>query len=180
MMMNLSLLKSIPRRTIIIHLSWLGALLLFAAAVLWPLGRTAISRDREIRNLQYQVDEQKNLQPLYQALRTRSQAKSATVLPSPTRDKLSRDLVSIAPSTLRRIADSASLKTQSVAPDVSSLTHQSKSLIMNMVVRGDFINFRKFLIGIGELPYLERYEEIEIRKDPSFMEYRIKIRLALA
>ena len=86
----------------------------------------------------------------------------------------------VTPSTLRRIADSASLKTQSVAPDVSSLTNQSKSLIMNMVVRGDFMNFRKFLIGIGELPYLERYEEIEIRKDPAFMEYRIKIRLALA
>ena len=51
---------------------------------------------------------------------------------------------------------------------------------MNMVVRGDFMNFRRFLIGIGELPYLERYEEIEIRKDPAFMEYRIKIRLALA
>jgi len=179
-MMNLPLLKSIPRRTLIIHLTWLGALLLFAAAVLWPLGRTVISRDREIRNIQYQVDEQKNLQPLYQALRTRSQAKPASVLPSPPRDKLSRDLVGIAPSTLRRIADNASLKTQSVAPDVASLTHLSKSMVMNMVVRGDFMNFRRFLIGIGELPYLERCEEIEIRKDPAFMEYRIKIRLALA
>ena len=179
-MMNLPLLKSIPRRTLIIHLSWLGVLLLFAAAALWPMGRSVISRDSEIREIQYQVDEQKNLQPLYQALKTRSQAKPTTALPSPQRDKLSRDLVVITPSTLRRIADNASLKTQSVAPDVSSLTNQSKSLIMNMVVRGDFMNFRKFLIGIGELPYLERCEEIEIRKDPAFMEYRIKIRLALA
>lgn len=179
-MMNLPLLKSIPRRTLIIHLSWLGFLLLFAAAALWPMGRSVISRDSEIREIQYQVDEQKNLQPLYQALKTRSQARPTTALPSPQRDKLSRDLVVITPSTLRRIADNASLKTQSVAPDVSSLTNQSKSLIMNMVVRGDFMNFRKFLIGIGELPYLERYEEIEIRKDPAFMEYRIKIRLALA
>ena len=178
--MNFPLLKSVPRRTLIIHLSWLGALLLFAIAVLLPMSGSLIGIDRKIAAIQYQVDEQKNLQPLYQALKTRSQAKPDTVLPSPPRDKLSRDLVVVTPSTLRRIADNASLKTQSVAPDVSSLTNQSKSLIMNMVVRGDFMNFRRFLIGIGELPYLERCEEIEIRKDPAFMEYRIKIRLALA
>ena len=179
-MMNLPLLKSIPRRTLIIHLSWLGALLLFAIAVLLPMSRSVIGIDRKIAEIQRQLDEKKHLQPLYQALSTRSQARPTTALPSPPRDKLSRDLVVVTPSTLRRIADSASLKTQSVAPDVSSLTNQSKSLIMNMIVRGDFMNFRKFLIGIGELPYLERYEEIEIRKDPAFMEYRIKIRLALA
>ena len=178
-MMNLQLLKSIPRRTLIIHLSWLGALLLFMLAVLLPMGGTVIGLDRKILDIQYQVDEQKNLQPLYQALKTRSQNKPVSVLPSPENAKLSKDLVSIAPSTLRRIADNASLKTQSVAPDVASLANQSKSLIMNMVVRGDFMNFRKFLIGIGELPYLERYEEIEIRKDPAFMEYKIRIRLAL-
>jgi len=179
-MMNLPLLKSVPRRTLIIHLSWLGALLLFAIAVLLPMSRSVIGIDRKIAEIQYQVDEQKNLQPLYQTLRTRSQARPASVLPSPQRDKLSKDLVGIAPSTLRRIADNASLKTQSVAPDVASLTNQSKSMVINMVVRGDFMNFRRFLIGIGELPYLERCEEIEIRKDPAFMEYRIKIRLALA
>jgi hypothetical protein len=49
-----------------------------------------------------------------------------------------------------------------------------------MVIRGDFMSFRKFLIGVGELPYLERFEEIEIQQDPGFMEFRMKIWLALS
>jgi len=72
------------------------------------------------------------------------------------------------------------METISISPDVNSLANQSRSLLMHTVIRGDFMSFRKFLIGVGELPYLERFEEIEIRQDPDFMEFRMKIWLALS
>lgn len=180
MMINLKSFKLIPRRTVIIHLSWLGSLLLFILAVIVPVQRFVAGFDGRIKDIQYQVDEQKSLQPIYQALKTKSQTTAPSILPTPESGKLSRDLVSVIPSTIGRIVRNAAMETISISPDVNSLANQSRSLLMNTVIRGDFMSFRKFLIGVGELPYLERFEEIEIQQDPDFMEFRMKIWLALS
>jgi hypothetical protein len=180
-MMNiLKSLKLISRRTVIIHLVWIGSLLLFILVVIVSMQKYISGLDGRIKNVQYQLDEQKGLQPIYQTLKTRSQTAAPSVLPTPASGKLSRDLVSVVPSTIGRIAANAAMETISISPDVNSLANQSRSLLMNAVIRGDFMNLRKFLIGVGELPYLERFEEIEIQQDPAFTEYRIKIRLALS
>ncbi|MBN2439079.1 MAG: hypothetical protein JXL20_10845 [Deltaproteobacteria bacterium] len=179
MMMSLKSYRSIPRRTVIVHLSWLGSLLLFILAVIVPVQRFAAGLDGRIKDIRYQVDEQKRLQPIYQMLKTKTHTTAPGILPMPAGGKLSRDLVSVVPSTIGRIVKNAAMETISISPDVTSLANQSRSLLMHAVIRGDFMNFRKFLIGIGELPYLERFEEIEIQKDPDFMEFRMKIRLAL-
>jgi hypothetical protein len=180
MMITLKPFKLISRRTLIIHLSWLGSLLLFIIAVIVPVQRFAAGLDGRIKDIQYQVDEQKRLQPIYQMLKTKSQTTAPSILPTPASGKLSRDLVSVVPSTIGRIVKNAAMETISISPDVNSLANQSRSLLMHAVIRGNFMSFRKFLIGVGELPYLERFEEIEIQQDPDFMEFRIKIRLALS
>jgi hypothetical protein len=179
MVITLKSFKLIPRRTVIIHLSWLGSLLLFILVVIVPVQRFLAGLDGRIKDIQYQVDEQKSLQPIYQALKTRSQTTAPSILPAPESGKLSRDLVSVASSTLGRIVKNAAMETVSISPDVNSLANQSRFLLMHAVIRGDFMSFRKFLIGVGELPYLERFEEIEIQQDPDFMEFRMKIWLAL-
>lgn len=179
-MITPKLFKLIPRRTVIIHLSWLGSLLLFILVIIVPVQRIMAGFDGQIKDIQYQVDEQKSLQPIYQALKTRSQTIAPSILPTPESGKLSRDLVSVVPSTIGRIVKNASMETISILPDVNSLANQSRFLLMHMVIRGDFMSFRKFLIGVGELPYLERFEEIEIHQETDFMEFRMKIWLALS
>jgi hypothetical protein len=179
-MITLKSFKLIPRRAVIIQLSWLGGLLLFILAVIVPVQGFVTGLDGRIKDIRYQVDEQKNLQPIYQALKTRSQTNAPSILPTPASGKLSRDLVSVVPSTLGRIVRNAAMETVSISPDVNSLANQSRSLLMRAVIRGGFMSFRKFLIGVGELPYLERLEEIEIQQDPDFMEFRMKIWLALS
>ena len=179
-MITLKLFKLIPRRTVIIHLSWLGSLLLFILAIIVPVQRLVAGLDGRLKDIQYQVDEQKSLQPIYQALKTKSQTTVPSILPTPASGKLSRDLVSVVPSTIGRIVKNAAMENISILPDVNSLANQSRSLLLHTVIRGDFMSFRKFLIGVGELPYLERFEEIEIQKDPDFMEFRMKIWLALS
>jgi hypothetical protein len=48
------------------------------------------------------------------------------------------------------------------------------------VLKGEFANFRKMLIGLGAVPYLDRIEEINIQQQPySSMEFRMKIRIAI-
>ena len=178
--MLLKSIRLIPKQTLIIHLAWLGVLLLFVLAVIVHMQRSTISLDRKIKDIQSQVDEQKSLRLIYQTMKTKSRTTAAGILPITERAKLSRDLVSGVPSAIREIAKYAAMETLSVSPDVNSLANQSRYLLVHTVIRGDFMSFRKFLIGAGKLPYLERFEEIEIRQEPDFMDFRMKIWLALS
>lgn len=177
--MPLNALKLINRRTVIIYLTCLAGILLFIIAGIIPAQRYSAALDRKTRDLQFQIDEQKSLQPIYQSLKAKSQTGTVSVLPTPERNKLSRDLISMVPSTFGRIAKNAAMDTLSVDPDVSSLANQSRYLLVHAVVRGDFFSFRKYLTGLGELPYFERIEEIEIQQNPDIMEFKMKIWLAL-
>jgi hypothetical protein len=169
----------IPKRTVIIQLSWLGALLILGLVVIFPVQRSTAGLDGQIKEIRIQMEEQKTLQPIYQALKAKSRTPAASILPAPESAKLSKDLVRVVPSTMRRIAKNSDMEMISVSPDVAALADQSRHLLVRAVLRGDFMNFRKFLTGIGELPYLERIEEIEIQQDPNLMEFRIKMRLML-
>ena len=169
----------IPKRTVLFHLSCWGGLLFFALAVIYPVQRSAADIDRQIRDMRYQVEEQKSLQPIYQTLKEKSRNATPSVLPTPERKKLSRDLISMAPSTIKEIAKRAGMDALSVAPDVHSLSGNSPYLLVSIVMQGDFLNFRRYLTGLGELPYLDRIEEIDIQQNPDIMEFRMKVRLAL-
>jgi hypothetical protein len=177
--MPLKSIRLIPKRTVIIQISWLGALLILGLVFMFPVQRSTAGLDGQIKDIRVQIEEQKTLQPIYQALKTKGQTTAANILPTPENGKLPRDLVRVFPSTVRRIAKNSDIEMISVSPDVTSLANESRHLLVRAVLRGDFMNFRKFLIGVGELSYLERLEEIEIQQDPNFMEFRIKMRLML-
>jgi len=170
----------IPRRTIIFHMSCWGGLLFFALAVIYPVHRYSAGLDREIKDIRFQVEEQKNLQPIYQSLKAKSQAGTGRVLPTPEKSRLSRDLIAMVVPTLRKIAVDANMDPLTVAPDVNALAGQSRYLLVHSVVRGEFYDFRRYLTGLGQLPYLERIEEIEIQQNPDAMEFKMKIWLALS
>ena len=177
--MSSYLFKWFPKKTIIIQSSWLCVVLIFILVAIFPIRSFMTGLERESKKIQYRIEEQKTLQPIYQALKTKGQARSVTILPVPEGSKLSRTMIGAVPSTIRGIAKSSSLEAVSVIPDVNSLINQSSYLLIQTVLKGDLLNFRKFLIGIGALPYLERVEEIEIRQDSDLTEFRIKIRLVL-
>jgi hypothetical protein len=170
----------IPKRTIIFHLSCWGGLMFFILAVIYPVHRYADGLDRETKEIRVQVEEQKNLQPIYQSLKAKSQAGTGRVLPTPERSRLSRDLIGMVPSTIKNIAAGANMDPLSVTPDVNALAGQSRYLLVHSVVRGEFYDFRRYLIGLGQLPYLERIEDIEIQQNPDVMEFKMKIWLALS
>ena len=179
MMDRLKFIKLIPRRTFIIQLSWLGLLLLLCLGVTWPMQGSISSHDKDIKKVQSQIEMQKNLQPIYQALKAKSQAPPPSVLPTPEFTKLSRDLVAMVPSTIKGIAKNASMEVISVSPDVKSLTDKSGYLQVHAVFQGKFMDFRKLLIGMAELGYVERIESVEIQQNADVMEFRMKVWMAL-
>jgi hypothetical protein len=77
------------------------------------------------------------------------------------------------------IAGKAGLTMVSLKPDLSTLAGSSTSLLHNIVLKGEFANFRKMLIGLEAVPYLDRIEEISILQYPDSLEFRMKIWIAI-
>jgi hypothetical protein len=169
-----------PRRTIIYVLLCLSGILFIILVGIMPKHFSLARLDQKIKSVQFQIEEQKSLYPVYQDLQKRTQARDSKVLPSPARGTLLRTQLNAIPATFRDIARKANLDMVSASPDLNSLSSESRLLQVNAVIRGNFFNFRKFLIGLGEVPYLERIEEIQIQQNEDTMEFKMKIWLALA
>ncbi|MBU4287617.1 MAG: hypothetical protein KKI12_05525, partial [Proteobacteria bacterium] len=53
-------------------------------------------------------------------------------------------------------------------------------LVVNTFVKGSFFDFRKFLVNLGGIPYLEHIEKIDIKRTMEGREFRLKILVALS
>ena len=60
---------------------------------------------------------------------------------------------------------------------MESFVDDSGLLKINIVVKGNFLNFRKFMIKIAEVPYYKHLERFQIRKvqDASDLEFNFDI-----
>jgi len=169
----------IPKHSLLFSLMCLSGVLIIVFAGIVPKQFSLARLDQKIQSIQFQIEEQKSLYPIYQVLHKKSHTRDAKVLPAPAMTPLLRTQLDTIPSTFRQIAQNANIDTVSVSPNLNSLGNEPRFLLVDTVVRCDFLNFRKFLIGIGEVPYLERIEEIQIEQNEDTMEFKMKIWLAL-
>jgi len=100
-------------------------------------------------------------------------------LPLPARSPLSRTKIDTVPSIIREEARKAHIDMVSASPDLSNLGGEQGFLLVNATLKGDFLNFRKFLVGLGGVPCLEGIEEILMQQNEDSMEFRMKIWLAM-
>jgi Tfp pilus assembly protein PilO len=170
----------IPKRNIIFSLICLAGVLVIVFVGIIPEKLSSARFEQKMKNIQFQIEEQKNLYPIYHVLKKGIQTKDPSILPFPEKSPLLRTQMDIISTTIKEIARKANLETVSSSPDVNVLGYEPKSLPVNIVLRGDYLSFRKFLIGLGEMPYLERIEEIQIRQNEDMMEFKMKILLFIA
>ncbi|MEN6319910.1 MAG: hypothetical protein ABFD82_14295 [Syntrophaceae bacterium] len=172
--------STIPKRNIISSLICLLIVLIIVFVGIIPQQLSVANLDQNIKDIQFQIDEQKNLYPIYHVLHKGIQTKGKRKLPSPVKSPLLRTQLDIISTTIKEIARKANLDTILASPDVNSIGYEPKFLPVNIVLRGDFFSFRKFLVGLGELSYIERIEEIQIRQNEDTMEFKMKILLSIA
>mgnify|MGYP001597611652 CR=1 FL=1 len=101
------------------------------------------------------------------------------MLPFPPRIPLSRTRIDTVPSIIREEAQKAHIDMVSASPDLYTLGGENKVLLVNATLKGDFLNFRKFLIGLGGVSCLDSIEEIRVQQNEDSMVFRMKIWLAL-
>ncbi|MBW1672331.1 MAG: hypothetical protein JRJ45_01560 [Deltaproteobacteria bacterium] len=133
----------------------------------------------KIKKLRIQREKQQLLYPFYQKLLKKLQVEESRILPYPGKSKFPRDKTDKISSIFCEIAQKINLETVSIIPDVKSIANGSGPFLINILVKGDFFDFRKFLIELGGNPYLQHIEEIKIQQVPGGKEFRLKIWLAL-
>ena len=156
-----------------------GIILLFVLAGIFPLYQYNSHRLNENKKLEYQIEEQKELGPIYLTLLKIMENKDLRILPNPKKATIPRVEAGKFQDAFRAIAGKSGLMTISLTPDLTTLAESSTFLLHNAVLKGEFANFRKMLIGLGTVPYLDRIEEIRIQQNPDSMEFRMKIWIAL-
>jgi hypothetical protein len=156
-----------------------GIIFLVVLVGIFPLYKYNSSLINENKELKYQLDEQKELGPVYLNLLKSVDDKKIRLLPSPEKTTIPRSEAGKFQDDFRAIAGKAGLSIVSFTPDLSTLAGSSTSFLHNVVLKGELPNFRKMLVGLGAVPYFDRIEEINIQQQPYSMEFRMKVWIAI-
>lgn len=135
--------------------------------------------DTEINELNTKINTHQSYAPMTKQLFERMKVKAQRTLPLPAKAKLSgeqKDRISL---LFKDMTQKTKMELVSVSPDINSLVGGSPAMLVHATVKGDFYNFRNFLIELGDQPFLEKVEEIEIQQVPGTKEFRLKVWLAV-
>ncbi|MEE9912494.1 MAG: hypothetical protein K4571_12305 [Deltaproteobacteria bacterium] len=172
--------KKIPANSLSYILICGGIIILIVLLGIIPLYRYNVSHTRDIQKIQDQIDEQKGMRGVYQILENASKKKEEYALPNPAKGKLPRQDVDKFQDTFRFEAGKSGLMIISLMPDAKSAAGRYQHLLYNATLKGEFADFRKLLIGLGAVPYIDQIEEIDLKQYGDSMEFKMKIWIAMA
>ena len=172
------LLSILPAQSLIYILICGAGVLLFIFFITIPAHRTAADLDKEYKKISDRIEEQRILKPVFASLLKQAKKKNPTELPSAKKVALSRSDISKLSESLQEMAFRHGLKIQDLNTDVPGVTGRSGYLQIRIILTGEFMDFRSFLVDLGTLPSLEIIEEIQIRAIESSREFNLKLWMA--
>jgi len=176
--MNLKNLSKIPARSIWYLLICLGGLLAFYYIGVHPYNRTLSGLEEDIAIVKFEIEKQETLSPLFKSL-LKEEIKPPEGLPFPEKGKLSRENLNGIAATFRDMAQMCNLELGGVTPMAESLDDQSGLLKVSVMVKGDFFDCRRFLLKLGEIPYMEHIEQIQFLADKGMNTLSLNVWLAV-
>jgi hypothetical protein len=170
---------NIPQQSIIYTGFCLFGILVFLLGGIFPALRTLAELDTQTVTARHRLEEQQTLAPFYEILKESEGKKKSEVLPFPEKSKLPQAKIDTLPLRLSNAVKMSGMSPVSVIPNLNAPIGDTQFLSVNVVFRGDFAYFRKALINLSGLPYVEPIEEITIQRNPDGMEYRLTLRVAI-
>ncbi len=177
--LNMSQLPKLPKRSLIYLLVCISGIIVFFLTGIYPNTTTQQELDSQLRILNNQLDEQKILFPLFKDLMEKTKARIEKQLPFPEKARLPRSEIGKIPSIFKETAQKSNLVFIGGVPDVNTLNEDSELLLVNVSAKGDFFDCRNFLVRLGELPFLEKTEALEINAGRKLKEIKLKVWITL-
>jgi hypothetical protein len=168
-----------PKQSLIYLLLCLTGVLIFIFAGILPNSRTMAELTTKATDIQFQLEEQRTLSPFRKSLQDKSEKKESDVLPLPAKGTLAQAKINTLPMTFSTAAKTSGMTLVSAIPTFTATPGNAQFLAVNVVLRGDFMNLRKFLIHLGGIPYMNQIEEIAIQQKPDTKEFRLKVWVAV-
>jgi Tfp pilus assembly protein PilO len=168
-----------PRQSIIYLVLCLTGILIFVLAGILPNNLTMAELSTKTTAIQSRLEEQRALSPFQKSLQDKGEIKESLILPLPAKGTLGQAKIGTLPITLRTAAVMSGLSLVSAIPIFTAMPGDAQILPVNVVLRGDFMNLRKFLVTLGGIPYVTQIEEIAIQQKPDTKEFRLKIWVAV-
>jgi hypothetical protein len=168
-----------PKQSIIYLVLCLTGILIFVLTGILPNSWKVAELSAKIEDTRFRLEEQRALSPFLKSLQDKSEKKESEVLPLPVKGILAQDKINTLPMTFSAAARMSGMSLVSAIPNLTALTGDAQALSVNVVLRGDFVNLRKFLIHLGGIPYVKQIEEIAIQQKPDTKEFRLKIWVAV-
>ena len=167
--------KILTIKSLVLLLICLAVILGFILMVIYPDSKALARQDLKIKELKTRIKQQELLTPLYEDLKALARFKAPIGLPMPKRESLVRGEVGRLSMTFQEMAKNSNLEVDSVVAQVRQLENGSDLLGMDVSAKGDFFDFRGFLIQLAGLPYLEHIERVQIQsaRNPKSLKLRI-------
>jgi hypothetical protein len=156
-----------------------GIILIIILVGILPYYLKISNQVKENDKLKYQIKEQKELGPVYQTLINANEKKNVFVLPHPEKTALPRMDAQKFQTDFQNAAKKSGLKIVSYTPDINTSASTSTSFLHNIVLKGELADFRRMLIELESISYLNRIEEINIQQNTGSMEFKMKVWIAI-
>lgn len=171
-------LSSLPTQTLSYLIILGGGVILFLLLAILPAHKETAALDFEIENVNNKIAEQKILTPVYESLLKKVKLEPPAGLNYVPKEKLKPDETRKVATRFDQIARESQLTLIEFSPAVETLINRSGYLMLDIELRGEFINLHPFLLKVCQLPYLEQIEEIKIRSVRDTKEMKIRMWLA--
>jgi len=167
------------RRTMSFAIACFSGILLLCVTGLFPAYARGRQLQQRIRNLNEERNVQQQLQPFFIALMTAEDG-----------IKFSPDLLHVEKSPLPRegllnfdkhiidMAEQFEMKAISVVVNIDEIK-RSDLVVVDALLAGDFNNFRRFLLSLGQVSWVQAFDSLEIAGYPDQEQMKIKFKLAL-
>ncbi len=154
-------------------------IVLFILLALYPLQASLNRLDEDIAGIKAFIEEQKVLSPLYKELSAKAQEDHSQISFKASRIGLSVDQLDGLSVLFKKIAQSCNLEAISVTPDPKSLAQNPQFISVYLIVRGNFLKLRQFLLEVERLSFLEHIGEMQVQEAFGGKAFRFKIWLAV-
>lgn len=144
-----------------------------------PLYLKISGQVEENNKLKLQIKTQKELGPVYQTLVNSNENKKVLALPHQDKTALPRIEAQKFQKDFYHAAQKSGLKIVLFTPDINTSISPSMSFLHNISLKGEWADFRRMLIELGAIPYVDRIEEIRIQQSTNAMEFKMKVWIAI-
>ena len=154
-----------------------GGILAFVLFFIVPNSAEISELENELDELQFKIQEQELLNPIYHELIKQAQKDMPSDLPVPEAGNIEKRTIAELSDVFIELAGESDVQFESAVPDASSYLDESGQLTIRVTFSGDFFNFRKLMLGICKLPYLGSINEMKLNTERSTKRLQLKLRL---